>query len=147
MTQISLLPGERLVARVPQDREIAILFEALLASLGLMVLTAAFLVFDTVQGNTKEGSSIGTLITLGFLFGPIAAQRLMRPMPCYWLTDRRLVLDEQTSVPLSDIRRIRVWLTQLTLRTDKTSHTLSLLANPSAVATLLRDTIARKEGV
>jgi len=64
VTQITLHPGEQLVARVPQDREIAILFEALMASLGLMALTAGFLVFDTVQGNVKEGSSIGTLVTL-----------------------------------------------------------------------------------
>ena len=143
MTQISLHPGEELVARVPQDREIAILFEALLASLGLMALTAAFLVFDTVQGNAKVGSSIGTLVTLGFLFGPIAAQRLRRPMPVYWLTDRRLVLNERTEVALSDIRRIRVWLTGLSLRTDHGRYAINLLANPTAVAALLRDTIAR----
>ncbi|CUX83459.1 MAG: hypothetical protein HLUCCA05_04780 [Roseibaca calidilacus] len=143
MTQITLHPGEQLVARVPQDREIAILFEALMASLGLMALTAGFLVFDTVQGNVKEGSSIGTLVTLGFLFGPIAAQRLMRPMPVYWLTDRRLVLDQNTEVALSDIRRIRVWLTGLNLRTDRQSYAINMLANPTAVAALLRDTIAR----
>jgi len=143
VTQITLHPGEQLVARVPQDREIAILFEALMASLGLMALTAGFLVFDTVQGNVKEGSSIGTLVTLGFLFGPIAAQRLMRPMPVYWLTDRRLVLDQNTEVALSDIRRIRVWLTGLNLRTDRQSYAINMLANPTAVAALLRDTIAR----
>ncbi|MCC1481872.1 hypothetical protein [Roseibaca sp. Y0-43] len=147
MAQISLQPGETLVALVPQDREIAILFEALLGTLGLLVFSAVFFLYDSARGAAGAGSSLGTLITLGFLFGPIAAQRLMRPMPTYWLTDRRLVLDAQTSVPLSDIRRIRVWLTQLTLRTDKASHTLSLLVNPSAVATLLRDTIAQKEGV
>lgn len=145
MTQISLQPGETLVARVPQDREIAILFEALLGILGLFVFSVAYLVYDGARGVAGAGSSLGTLVTLGFLFGPIAAQRLMRPMPSYWLTNRRLVLDERTEVALSDIRRIRVWLTGLTLRTDKASLKLSLLVNPSAVATLLRDTIARKE--
>ncbi len=145
MTQISLQPGETLVARVPQDREIAILFEALLGILGLFVFSVAYLVYDGTRGVAGAGSSLGTLVTLGFLFGPIAAQRLMRPMPSYWLTNRRLVLDERTEVALSDIRRIRVWLTGLTLRTDKASHKLSLLVNPSTVATLLRDTIARKE--
>jgi hypothetical protein len=145
VTQISLQPGETLVARVPQDREIAILFEALLGILGLFVFSVAYLVYDGTRGVAGAGSSLGTLVTLGFLFGPIAAQRLMRPMPSYWLTNRRLVLDERTEVALSDIRRIRVWLTGLTLRTDKASLKLSLLVNPSAVATLLRDTIARKE--
>jgi len=145
VTQISLQPGETLVARVPQDREIAILFEALLGILGLFVFSVAYLVYDGARGVAGAGSSLGTLVTLGFLFGPIAAQRLMRPMPSYWLTNRRLVLDERTEVALSDIRRIRVWLTGLTLRTDKASLKLSLLVNPSAVATLLRDTIARKE--
>jgi hypothetical protein len=145
VTQISLQPGETLVARVPQDREIAILFEALLGILGLFVFSVAYLVYDGTRGVAGAGSSLGTLVTLGFLFGPIAAQRLMRPMPSYWLTNRRLVLDERTEVALSDIRRIRVWLTGLTLRTDKASHKLSLLVNPSTVATLLRDTIARKE--
>ena len=143
MTQISLHPGERLVARVPQDREIAILFEALLGTLGLFIFSLAFLLFDSLRGVEEAGSSLGTLVTLGFLFGPIAAQRLMRPMPNYWLTNHRLVLDEQTAIALSDIRRIRVWLTRLTLRTHEKSYTLSLLVNPSAVAALLRDTIAR----
>ncbi|WP_296640132.1 hypothetical protein [Roseinatronobacter sp.] len=143
MTQISLHPGERLVARLPQDREIAILFEALLGTLGLFIFSLAFFLFDSLRGVEEVGSSLGTLVTLGFLFGPIAAQRLMRPMPNYWLTNHRLVLDEQTAIALSDIRRIRVWLTRLTLRTHEKSYTLSLLVNPSAVAALLRDTIAR----
>ncbi|MBN2759964.1 MAG: hypothetical protein JXQ79_05665 [Rhodobacteraceae bacterium] len=145
MTQISLQPGETLVARVPQDREVAILSEALLGVLGLFAFSVAYLVYDGARGVAGAGSPLGTLVTLGFLFGPIAAQRLMRPMPSYWLTNRRLVLDERTEVALSDIRRIRVWLTGLTLRTDKASHKLSLLVNSSAVAKLLRDTIARKE--
>jgi len=143
VTQISLHPGETLVARLPQDREIAILFEALLGTLGLLVFSAAFFLFDSLRGVEKAGSSLGTLLTLGFLFGPIAAQRLMRPMPNYWLTNHRLVLDEQTAIALTDIRRIRVWMTRLTLRTHDKSYTLSLLVNPSAVAALLRDTIAR----
>lgn len=145
MKQISLHPDEKLVARVPQDREIAILFEALLGVLGLFIFSAAFFLFDSLRGVEQSGSSLGTLVTLGFLFGPIAAQRLMRPMPSYWLTNHRLVLDEQTAISLSDIHRIRVWLTRLTLRTHEKSYTLSLLVNPSAVAVLLRDTIARKE--
>lgn len=143
MTQIKLHPGERLIARVPQDREIAILVETLFGVIGLGVVSAYVFVFG--DGGETAGSSIGTLVTFAFLLGPIAVQRVMRPMPVYWLTDRRLVLDETTSIALSDIRRIRVWLTQLTLRTDTTGHTLSLLVNPSAVAALLRDTIARKE--
>lgn len=143
MTQISLQPGETLIARVPQDREVAILFEALLGILGLFVFSIAYLLYDGARGVAGAGSSLGTLVTLGFLLGPIAAQRLMRPMPSYWLTNRRLVLDEGTEVALSDIRRIRVWLTGLTLRTASKRYALNLLANPSAVATLLRDTIAR----
>jgi len=146
VTQISLHPGEQLVARVAQDREVAILFEALLGILGLLAITVGLLVFDVTQDRAEPGSSLGTLLTLGFLLGPIAAQRLMRPMPCYWLTDRRLVLDQNKEIALSDIRRIRVWLTGLSLRTGSERYALNLLANPSAVAALLRDTIARKEG-
>jgi hypothetical protein len=143
VAQISLQPGERLVARVPQDREVAMLFEALLGTLGLLGFSAGFFLYDNARGIAGPGSSLGTLITLGFLFGPIAAQRVMRPMPVYWLTDRRLVLDQNRDVALSDIRRIRVWFTGLSLRTDDGRYAINLLANPSAVAALLRDTIAR----
>ena len=143
MTQISLHPGERLIARVPQDREVAILTEALFGMLGMSVVTVGLYVFDQATGDQSERSWLGTLMTLGFLFGPIVAQRLMRPMPVYWLTDRRLVLDQNTEVMLTDIRRIRVWLTGLILHTDTRRYAIHLLANPSAVAALLRDTIAR----
>lgn len=142
MSQISLHPGEQLVARVPQDREVAILFEALLGVLGVLALTAGLLVFDGAQDEAKPNTSLGTLVTLSFLLGPIAAQRLMRPIPVYWLTDRRLVLAPEKEIALSDIRRVRVWLTGLTVCTDTGRYAINLLANPSAVAALLRDTIA-----
>jgi hypothetical protein len=103
-------------------------------------------VFDNATGQPGNGVSFGTLATLAFLLGPIAAQRLMRPMPVYWVTNHRVLLDNGSDIRLTDIRRIRVWLTRLTLHTDTQKCVLHWLANPAAVAVLLRDTIATKEG-
>ena len=145
MSRITLHPGERLIAQVKQDREVAILSEALWGVMGLLAITTAFYLFDRASGPQAQRAWLGTLVTVAFMVGPIAAQRLFRPMPVYWLTDRRLVLDATTDVALADIRGIRVWLTGLTLRTDSKRHALRMLVNPFAVAALLRDTIAGKE--
>ena len=143
MSRITLQPGEKLVAQVGQDREVAVLSEALWGVVSLLAITTALFIFDWANERRGGGASLGTVVTLAFVFGPIVAQRLLRPMPVYWLTDRRLVLNDKTEVALADIRRIRVWLSGLTLRTQTRRYALGLLVNPSAVAALLGDTIAR----
>ncbi|MFN7001988.1 MAG: hypothetical protein ACK4NW_01010 [Roseinatronobacter sp.] len=140
---ISLQPGETLRAMILQDRQVQLLRDGFLVTLGVMLAVTLTILLDTSLDRALSGPGSGLLMTFLFLFGPLLLQRVLGARPAYVLTDRRLILAEDDTIELHQIRRIRVWLTSISLQTDTRRVWLQNLTNAAAVARLIRDTMTR----
>ncbi|MCH8465813.1 MAG: hypothetical protein LAT78_04460 [Roseinatronobacter sp.] len=141
-TQFALEPGESPRALIAQSRHVQLLLDALTGVIGLMVAALALIWANIPLGQVLAGLGSGLLGTFVFLFGPLLLQRAFGAHSPYLLTNRRLILAPDDIIELKHIRRMRVWLTSISLHTDARKVTLRHLVNAPAVAALIRDTIA-----
>jgi len=140
---VTLQPGEGVQAVIAQDRQVQLLTDGLLATFGLMLAVVLKIALDGGIGRELSGLGSGMFTTFLFLVGPLLIQRIFGARPAYTLTDRRLILAEDDIIELHQIRRIRVWLTSISLQTDTRRVWLQHLPNAPAVARLIRDTLTR----
>lgn len=140
---ISLQPGETVRAMILQDRQVQLLRDGLLGTLGLTLAVTLTNLLDTSLDRALSGPGSGLWMTFLFLFGPLLLQRVLGARPAYVLTDRRLILAEDNTIELRQIRRIQVWLTSISLQTDTRRVWLQNLTNAPAVARLIRNTMTR----
>ncbi len=142
-SRIALQPGETPCALIAEDRQVQLLRDALLGVLSVMAAVLLTIALNTSLERSLSGPGTGLIMTFIFLFGPLLIQRVLGPRPVYMLTTHRLILAEDDAIDLRQVRRIRVWWTSVSLQTDNRSVALKNLANPPAVARLIRDTLAR----
>lgn len=140
---VILHPGEALRAVIAQDRQVQLLTDGILASAGLMLAMMLKMALDGGLQRELSGLGSGMLTTLVFLIGPLVIQRIFGARPAYALTTHRLILAEDDAIELRQIRRIRVWLTSVSLQTETRRVSLQHLPNAPAVARLIRDTLTR----
>jgi hypothetical protein len=140
---VTLQPGEGLRAVIAQDRQVQLLTDGILATLLLMLAVVLKTLLDGGLQRELSGLGSGLFTTFVFLAGPLLMQRIFGARPVYALTDRRLILAEDDAIELHRIRRIRVWLTSISLQTDTRLVSLQHLTNAPAVARLIRDTLTR----
>lgn len=140
---VTLQPGEGLRAIIMQDRQVQLLTDGIVATLGLMLAVLLKIALDSGLQRELSGLGSGLFTTLVFLVGPLVIQRIFAARPAYALTTRRLILAEDDIIELHQIRRIRVWLTSVSLQTDSRRISLQHLPNAPAVARLIRDTLTR----
>jgi hypothetical protein len=141
-SEIALEPGERPRALIAQSRQVRLLGDALIGVLALMLAALALISANIPFGQVLAGFGSGLLSTFVFLFGPLILQRTFGARPPYVLTNRRLILAPDDMIELKHIRRMRVWLTSVSLHTDARKVTLRHLVNAPAVAALIRETIS-----
>ncbi len=139
---IKLHRNEQVVAVIRPDLEIRLLRAALIAVVSLIMVLLFLIGLDIAMGRPLRGISAGLLLTFAFMVSPLLAQRIMSPRPVHVLTSQRLIVDQETAFPLQAITRLQVWLTGLCLDAMGRRIHLQHLANPAAVARLIRDTIA-----
>ncbi len=140
---LALRAGESLRAVIAPDRQVQLLSDALFAIFGLMLAVGLKSLLDLSLERELSGLGSGIATTIVFLLGPLVIQRIFGPRPVYALTNRRLILAEDDAIELHRIRRIRVWLTSVSLQTDTRRVALQHLSNAPAVARLIRDTLTR----
>lgn len=140
---IKLQRGETALALIAQDRQVGLLKEALLTVAGLIALTLGTLWFDLLRGLSPEPPGGTTFVSLLFLIGPIVIGRFLRQPQVYVLTDQRLIVAEDDEIDLREITRLRVWATSVVVHKGRAGSALTDLINPSAVAALIRDAIAK----
>ena len=143
-THVVLQRGEQVRALIRPDFQVQILAEMLLGALTLIGVVLATIGVDYMQDRPLRGMGSGILFTTALIVGPIFAQRILTPNPVYVLTQRRLIVNGRTSIPLDEITRLQVWLTGIYIRGSGQSGYLQHLTNPAAVARLIHDTIARE---
>ncbi len=139
---VALLAGETPQALIHQDREVRFLRDGVAAIAGIAAVVVLFSVIDLMQERPLQGLGGGLALTFAFLFGPLVHQRLFARAAPYVLTDRRLIVDDDHALYLTRILRLRVWLSSITVHSGEQKLRLVNLANPPAVARLLRDAIA-----
>lgn len=144
---VTLQPGEQMLALIPQDRQVGLLVESLLTVAGLFALSVTMIWFDLLRGLGPRPPSGSTLFSVLFLLGPVVVGRVMRKPQVYVLTDQRLIVDEDDEIRLHDITRLRVWTTRVVIQSGRLRSRMTDLINPPAVATLIRDAIARNRGL
>jgi hypothetical protein len=140
---VTLAPGERALALIPQDRQVGLLVEALVSVGVLALLSMGTIGFHVLTGRPATGPSGNVLVSMVFLLGPVVVGRFLRRPQVYVLTTTRVIVAEDHDIPLHQITRMRVWNTRVTIQTGKLRHMLTDLINPPAVAALIRDTVAR----
>jgi hypothetical protein len=140
--QFALEPGETPRALIGQDLQLRLIMDALAVVLVLAVIMLALIWANIPLGQVLAGFGSGLLSTFVFLFGPLMLQRIFGAHPPYLLTNRRVILAPDDIIELKHIRRMRVWLTSISLHTDARKVTLRHLVNAPAVAALIRETIA-----
>lgn len=134
---VTLAPGEQVIALIQPDLEVQILRSLLAAVIGLTTAIAGLMVLDLALGRPLSGMRSGLWVTFGLIFGPIFAERLLAHRAAYVLTNHGLIMDAETAVSLRMIRRVEVWPTSLSIRTEARRFSLRYLANPPAVAGLI----------
>ena len=135
---VTLEPGERALALIPQNRQVGLLVEALVSVGVLGLLTVGTYGFHALTGQKITGPSGNMLVSMAFLLGPVVIGRFLRKPQIYVLTSRRLIVAEDHDIPLDQITRLRVWNTRVTIQTGRLRHLLTDLINPPAVAALIR---------
>lgn len=137
--------GEKVLALIRPDFQVQLLGEMLLGVLSLIGVVLLTIGVDYMQERPLRGVGSGLLFAAILMIGPILAQRILTPRPVYVLTQRRLIVNGRTSIPLDEITRLQVWLTGLYVHGSDQRGYLQHLINPAAVARLIRDTIGRQE--
>ena len=139
---VTLEPGERALALIPQDRQVGLLVEALVSVGVLGLLTLGTLGFHALTGQRMTGPSGNMLVSVAFLLGPVVIGRFLRQPQVYVLTTDRVIIAEDHDIPLHQITRLRVWNTRVTIQTGRLRHMLTDLINPPAVAALIRASVS-----
>ncbi len=139
---VAIRPGERVVALIHPAFAVQLLWESLLATLGLMAAIVFTIALDMSLGRPLGGPGPGLMMTFVFLIGPLLLQRIITTRGPYVLTSVRLIIDAETEVALNSVARMRVWPTSLGIQTGARRYSLPHLVNPSAIARLIHDTIA-----
>ncbi len=139
---VELQRGEQVIALIRPDFQIQILGEALLGVLALIGVVLFMIGLDLAMERPLRGIGSGMMLTFALMVGPILAQRILSPRPVHVLTSHRLIVNEDTTIPLERITRLQIWLTGLLVQGVGQRVYLQHLIGPAAVARLIRDTIA-----
>lgn len=140
---IALLAGETPQALIHQDREVRFLREGVAAIAGIAAVVVLFSVIDLMQERPLQGLGGGMALTFALLFGPLLQQRLFSRSAAYVLTDKRLIVDDDSALYLTKIKRIRVWSTSITIHGGVQKLRLVNLVNALAVAQLIQNAVAK----
>ena len=139
---VVLARGEQPQVLIQNDWQVHLLTEALFAVLILLIVSLAVITVDLSQARALAGVGGNLFATLAFLTVPVLVQRLFGKRQPYVLANMRLIVNEDKSIPLHEIRRIKVWMTSIMVQTDTSRFWVTSLINAPAVARLIRDATA-----